>query len=152
MKFLLDTNILVHLVRQTPAFYPILDDLQIFNANNQIFISIISLGEIKAFSKLNNWGLSKTQHLDRILDMLAVIPIIENKPKDITDTYAQIDAYSQGKLTSNSLPKGMSARNMGKNDLWIAATAQILEATLVTTDKDFDHLNDVLLNVLRVEI
>jgi tRNA(fMet)-specific endonuclease VapC len=34
----------------------------------------------------------------------------------------------------------MSARNMGKNDLWIAATTAALGATLITTDQDFDHL------------
>jgi len=30
---------------------------------------------------------------------------------------------------------------MGKNDLWIAATAHVTGATLLTTDKDFDHLD-----------
>ena len=151
MKFLLDTNILVHLVRQTPKFHTILEDLQIFNANNQVFISIISIGEIKAFSKLNNWGLSKTQYLNRILDNLAVIPILENKPKDITDTYAQIDAYSQGK-GSMSLPKDISARNMGKNDIWIAATTAILHTTLLTTDNDFDHLANVFFPVEKMRV
>lgn len=29
---------------------------------------------------------------------------------------------------------------MGKNDLWIAATAHVLGAHVLTTDKDFDHL------------
>jgi len=37
----------------------------------------------------------------------------------------------------------MTARNMGKNDLWIAATTHVLNATLVTTDKDFDHLDKI---------
>jgi predicted nucleic acid-binding protein len=37
----------------------------------------------------------------------------------------------------------MSARNMGKNDLWIAATALATKATLITTDKDFDHLQNI---------
>ena len=34
----------------------------------------------------------------------------------------------------------MSARNMGKNDLWIAAVALYLEMPLHTGDHDFDHL------------
>lgn len=154
MKFLLDTNILVHLVRQTPTLYPILDALQIFKNDNQVFISIISVGEIRAFSKLNKWGLVKTQQLDHILSILGIVPIVENSENgiDITLIYAQIDAYSQGKDEINRLPKGMSARNMGKNDLWIAATARVLEATLLTTDKDFEHLNDVFLSVVTVEI
>ncbi len=29
---------------------------------------------------------------------------------------------------------------MGKNDLWIAATASVMQARLLTTDKDFDKL------------
>lgn len=29
---------------------------------------------------------------------------------------------------------------MGQNDMWIAATAKATGATLLTTDRDFDHL------------
>jgi len=36
---------------------------------------------------------------------------------------------------------------MGKNDLWIAATAYVIQATLTTTDKDFDHLNKTFINL-----
>ncbi len=44
----------------------------------------------------------------------------------------------------------MSARNMGKNDLWIAATAHILGAKLLTTDGDFNHLDGVFLDLKKV--
>ena len=51
------------------------------------------------------------------------------------------------------LPKGMAARNMGKNDLWIAATASITKTILLTTDNDFDHLiNSPFLQVQKVPI
>lgn len=30
---------------------------------------------------------------------------------------------------------------LGQNDMWIAATAHVLDCELVTTDKDFDHLH-----------
>jgi predicted nucleic acid-binding protein len=36
---------------------------------------------------------------------------------------------------------------MGKNDLWIAATATVFQATLLTTDKDFNHLHNVFFKV-----
>jgi tRNA(fMet)-specific endonuclease VapC len=39
---------------------------------------------------------------------------------------------------------------MGKNDLWIASTAALLGLTLVTTDKDFDHLHLVFMEVKRI--
>jgi tRNA(fMet)-specific endonuclease VapC len=45
----------------------------------------------------------------------------------------------------------MSARNMGKNDLWIAATAHVLEATLITTDADFVHLKDIYMGIVHIQ-
>jgi hypothetical protein len=49
-----------------------------------------------------------------------------------------IDAYVELDLASQNHPDG--ARNMGKNDLWIAACAKAGSATLLTTDNDFSHL------------
>ncbi len=42
-------------------------------------------------------------------------------------------------------------RPMGKNDLWIAATAKVSGLTLLTTDADFDHLHPAHLNRIRVD-
>jgi len=41
---------------------------------------------------------------------------------------------------------------MGKNDLWIAATASVLNASLITTDKDFVHLDKEFLKLLHIEM
>jgi predicted nucleic acid-binding protein len=41
--------------------------------------------------------------------------------------------------------------SMKQNDLWIAATAVATGATLVTTDKDFDHLNGLWLERVLVD-
>ncbi len=38
------------------------------------------------------------------------------------------------------MPVGATSRNMGKNDLWIAATTYIMKGVLVTNDPDFNHL------------
>jgi tRNA(fMet)-specific endonuclease VapC len=48
------------------------------------------------------------------------------------------------------LPSGLFARNMGKNDLWIAATALLLEATLITTDNGFNHLLPFFIEIEKV--
>ncbi|MEQ1745905.1 MAG: hypothetical protein ABMA02_10790 [Saprospiraceae bacterium] len=77
-----------------------------------------------------------------LLDMLYPIDIWS---EDILDRNAEIDAFSQGKHPI--LMHSFTARNMGKNDLWIAASASILGATLLTTDGDFDHLDGVFLSV-----
>ena len=40
---------------------------------------------------------------------------------------------------------------MGKNDLWIAATASVLKANLLVIDHDFDHLDGVFLNRIYID-
>jgi tRNA(fMet)-specific endonuclease VapC len=50
-----------------------------------------------------------------------------------------LDAYDAIELASQL--HGPSARPMSHNDMWIAATAKVARATLLTTDKDFSHLS-----------
>ena len=69
----------------------------------------------------------------------------------LLQAYVQIDSFSQGKNINFDLLKGGSARNMGKNDIWIAATAYSLEARLITTDKDFSHLDPIFIDVLFIQ-
>jgi len=40
---------------------------------------------------------------------------------------------------------------MGKNDVWIAATAALLGLKLVTTDGDFDHPHEVFFDVQKLK-
>lgn len=94
------------------------------------------------------WGTPRMQKLATMLDTLPSIPITRNR---LTDRYAEIDAFSQGKDTARPLPRGTSARNMSKNDIWIAATASILQYPLITTDHDFNHLHDVFLDVIEID-
>jgi tRNA(fMet)-specific endonuclease VapC len=62
----------------------------------------------------------------------------------------ELDTYSQ-RLNPNfeNYPFD-TLRNMGKNDLWIASLAALLGLTLVTTDADFDHLNNVFFGVRKI--
>jgi len=39
---------------------------------------------------------------------------------------------------------------MGKNDLWIASLAALLGLVLVTTDSDFEHLDNVFFTVRKI--
>lgn len=41
---------------------------------------------------------------------------------------------------------------MGKNDLWIAATAAALNVPLVTTDKDFSHLAPSFIELVLIDV
>jgi len=46
-------------------------------------------------------------------------------------------------------PKTTTARNMGKNDRWIAATASVLDMDLLTSDKDFEHLDGAYIRLAK---
>lgn len=108
-------------------------------------IPVVVVGELEALSLRSQWGVRKTAFLESIL---VAFPVAEVSVP-LAKIYARIDAYSQGKLFAQPLPAGMSARNMGKNDLWIAATALYFDVELHTTDKDFDHLAPLGLRVIQ---
>ena len=108
-------------------------------------LPVIVVGELKAFALRNSWGVRRVAFLQHLIDKY---PIADVGPH-LTDFYARLDAYSQGKLPGQPLPRGMSARNMGKNDLWIAATALDLEMPLHTADNDFDHLLPIGLQLVK---
>jgi len=142
MNLLFDTNILVALSRDYS-----LNFLRKVNPDNsKMFISIASLAELKSMALQNNWGSRKIALTEFVIGKTLVVEINEN----LVDTYTQIDAYSQRKNPSLGNYTHESARNMGKNDLWIASTAALLGLTLVTTDADFDHLHNVFFDVLRI--
>ena len=147
MDYILDTNIVLNFVRNSATFQALNEKYHFFAENNYSFISIVTAGEIYALARKNQWGENKRNTLTQMLEKLSVVAIEGEK---IVQIYSLIDAYSQGKLGESYLPKTFSARNMGKNDIWIAATANIIGAKLVTLDKDFDHLADVFISILTV--
>ncbi|CAG4991557.1 hypothetical protein DYBT9275_00778 [Dyadobacter sp. CECT 9275] len=105
------------------------------------------VAELRSLALQNKWGIIKRQELDIYLNEFVRIDKMTN---EIVNRYAEIDAYSQGKLDTK--PFADSARNMGKNDLWIAAITSVLNATLITTDKDFQHLHKHFLQVAYFDI
>ena len=148
MAFILDTNILIHLLRGSPTATKLADDL-FENQHPTLLISIVTQGEIESIAMQRGYGGKKMSQLKKLLAEFLIIPVND---REIVDRYAEIDTYSQGKLLEKSLPSGISSRNMGKNDLWIAATASVTKTTLLTTDSDFDHLIDSgFLNIKKVE-
>lgn len=134
-KLLLDTNILVTLIRD-----PLLEEKFKQNYSDQanlFAISVVVQGELESLALQWNWGEGKKRELEKVLSNLIIIPL---KIKSIIKAYAEIDAFSQGKLSGATYPPQFSSRNMGKNDLWIAATAYATNSKLLTLDRDFDHL------------
>ncbi len=111
--YLLDTSVILPLVRGNALGKHIDQRFGLQASAQRPFVSVVSLGEVRVLAKRNDWGAAKLRSLSNALDNLVVVDI--NHP-------SVIDAYVELDLVSQSHPDG--ARNMGKNDLWIAALCQ----------------------------
>lgn len=147
MNYLIDTNILVIYVRDTDLTRRLEENLRLLTGRNNLVISVVSIGEIKSIAKQNKWGEKRVR---RLIEILSQFLIADINLEDIIESYSEIDTYSQGKLEGKAT--SFTSRNMGKNDLWIAATASTLNLELITTDKDFDHLNEDYLQLKRIDL
>jgi tRNA(fMet)-specific endonuclease VapC len=97
---------------------------------------VVVKGEIRSLVIRLGWGETKQAKLDALLRDLLVLDI---SSEDVLAAYARIDAESCAQ-----------GRRMGKNDLWIAASAAVLDAVILTTDADFDHLHPSIVRVERI--
>ena len=120
MNYLIDTNILVIYVRDTDLTRRLEENLRLLTGRNNLVISVVSIGEIKSIAKQNKWGEKRVR---RLIEILSQFLIADINVEDIIESYSEIDTYSQGKLEGKAT--SFTSRNMGKNDLWIAATASI---------------------------
>ncbi|MFN8354506.1 MAG: type II toxin-antitoxin system VapC family toxin [Spirosomataceae bacterium] len=147
MRYVFDTNILLHYLRGSEIAEWIDATFNPLASSNDAILSVVSIGEIRALAKINRWGKKRLNKIEQLCEELLITDI---NSEDVIERYAEIDAFSQGKLSER--PLYASSRNMGKNDLWIAATASVLNATLLTTDLDFNHLHKEFLNLETIKI
>lgn len=155
MDYLWDTNILLHFLNKSVTAKQIQKRYNLLNSTNQQVISVVSIGEIKSLAKRRKW---KKDKLNRLFKVLETFIIADINVEEIIERYAEIDAFSQKKMINKSI--NFSTRkmrkdirtNMGKNDVWIAATASVLQIPLITADKDFKHLNKVFLDLKFIDL
>lgn len=147
MNYLLDTNIIIIYSKDGKIARQIEDDYRFFATENNLAVSIVTIAEINSLVHQLRIKGKRKEGLDKILSKLYQVDI---SYADILQKYEEIDAFSQCKhqvLKSNFTP-----RNMGKNDIWIAATASALGIPLVTTDKDFAHLSPTFISLVLVDL
>ena len=135
---LFDTSILVHVLRGSAVGKRAYDDAEQISGSERPLISVVTVGEMHSLAKQLSWGQKKIEALDVLLRNLVIVDI-NNAP--IISRYADIDVWSMNR-----------GRKMGKNDLWIAATASVTGATLMTLDGDFDHLHPVHLTLAAYNV
>ncbi|RNI33619.1 type II toxin-antitoxin system VapC family toxin [Hanamia caeni] len=144
-NFILDTNILMAYLKAEPKlFRQISEDNKLDEDDAFIMISVITKGEIYSLALQNGWGERKVNILNKLLSQLLIIDINADDEK-LLNAYAEIDAFSLKRHPSKKMPG--AAKPMGKNDMWIAATAFVANATLLTTDGKFMHLDKEFINI-----
>lgn len=124
-SFLLDTNIVLHAVRDTTLWQRVDATFQLRSRPTRPLISAVTVGEALALAARNSWGEKKQARLEEFLRGLVILDI---NAEPILRAYVELDLATRG-------------RPIGENDLWIAATVRALGAHLLTTDTDFDGLH-----------
>lgn len=128
--YLLDTSILLHLIRGKSTGSYIDTTYKLRAQRYTPLICVVTHGEIWSLAREHAWGEQKQLALEVMLSNLVTVDV---------NSDAVIAAYVDIEEASRRVPGG--AVNMGKNDLWIAAATKVSGATLLTCDRDFDHLD-----------
>jgi predicted nucleic acid-binding protein len=124
--YLLDSNILIHMIRESPLADYVRQIYRPLIVTPRAAISVVSEGELRSLAIQWKWGGRKKNQMRFLLQFFLRVPV-DNET--VFRAYEMLDSFSES-----------IGRPMGKNDLWIAAAAHAIGATLVTTDTDFDHL------------
>jgi tRNA(fMet)-specific endonuclease VapC len=140
VSYVLDTNVLLALIRGKELGTAIDSAYGLRSSLQRHVISIVSQAELWVLADTNGWGEAKRRALQIMLNNVVVMPI---------DGQPIIDAYVRVAAADRAYPAG--SRNMGKNDIWIAATALQTGLPLLTTDKDFLFLHKGLIQVFWVD-
>ncbi len=125
--YLLDTNILVHLVRRDALGRYLDATYGLTNGRHAFILSIVTIGECFALAGKFGWEAVKR---DKLNEILAQFEWYDIATEDVLRTYGEIDTASHE-----------TGRKMGKNDLWIAATARVSQTTVLTTDTEAQALD-----------
>lgn len=147
MNYFFDTNAILIYLRDSEKRAWLDEQYAPLGEENTAIISVVVLGELESIALRNSWGQKRRDNLEVFLRKFLIADI---NSRDVIKRYGEIDAFSQGKL--KNMPLSDSARNMGKNDLWIAAATSITNSKLITSDKDFNHLDGKYLDLILIEI
>jgi tRNA(fMet)-specific endonuclease VapC len=139
-SYVLDTSVVLSLIRGNALGKKIDQAFGLTSALHRQLVSIVTEAELWVMADRRAWGSEKRVALQHALDSLVIIPI---DGRDLVQAYVDV--------SNADFAAAEGARNMGKNDIWIAATALYTELPLLTTDKDFRFLKNNLLQIMWVD-
>jgi len=130
VKYLLDTNILIYLIKNRPE--SVAERINALPADDQIGMSFITWAELLK-------GAERSQRPDvvrqRLHGLARVVPVSFDVDQSLCEHYA----VQAARLKSAGTP-------IGGNDLWIACHALAQDATLVTNNmREFERITGLRL-------
>ena len=126
MNYLLDTSTCSLLMAHTPYVTSHFDSLS--DLNDYLFTCTIVRGEILFGIQRLPTGRRRQILANQAINLFQGLPCLA-VPKEAADHYASMKKYAEQHGTP-----------LSENDLWIAATAMVLDAILVTADSDFQRI------------
>lgn len=139
-RILLDTNVLIQLIRGNAVGERIDADYNLRFRTDRPLISLVTVGELRGLALKLGWQAPKLTALQHLVSELV---IVRPDQGTVIDRYAEIYTHCE----RDQKP----ARPMGQNDMWIAATASASNATLLTTDGDFGHLQPKFIALVQLD-
>ncbi len=131
-RLVLDTSVVVKLLQGKEIGSAIASRYGLKQRSMVPLISVVTVGELRSFSRSLGWGRDRRERLNELVANLVVVDINSD---DVLEAYADISTFTK----SNGLA-------IGDNDRWIAATAKVLDAVVLTLDKDFAPLHPSLVS------
>ncbi len=137
--YLLDTNHCSHIIN---GDFAIISQLQ-QNANAGVATSVIVQGELIFMAQNSQQQASNLQRVEAFLQAIDLYPV----NGEVGNCYGKLKA----KLYAQFAPKEKNKRRQTRlqdvgfddNDLWIAATALQYNLTIVSSDSDFQRIQQV---------
>ncbi|MGC4012476.1 MAG: type II toxin-antitoxin system VapC family toxin [Pseudomonas sp.] len=130
MKYLLDTNILIYLLKNRPE--SVAQRVSALPTDASLNMSFFTYAELLKGAERSSRKAEVIRQLDRLTRQ---IPVIHNSTPDLCEHYA----VQFTRLKQAGTP-------IGANDLWIACHALALDATLVTHNtREFERIDGLVL-------
>src|SRR6056297_3221584 len=121
-KFVLDTGIILHYVRQSDLSQKIESELNLLSQNVVPVVASVSIGEIEGFVQRRQWGEKKIKRLKNLISKIVVIDITA-EDEQLMKSYATLWNYSKNNLPVDKLGESIG---IGQNDVWIAAQSLLI--------------------------
>lgn len=140
----LDTSILVYILQGNERGRDFTTRYNLDDPQHDILISIVTVAELRTLAFTRQWGEKKLSRLDELLSTYHIINISDER---IIESYINMKAYSRNQHPT--IKRKGAAVKTSDNDLWIASSAHVISADVITNDNDFDIFNPEFITVLK---